>query len=128
MDLCLDASAIVAIYFDESTAAWLRAEIDGAGRIVVGAATVFEAILVISRRIGGTAETAVFNLLMRLRAEVIPLDESQVRMASAAFMRYGKGRDPAKLNFGDCLAYAAAKSRGARLLYVGDDFVQTDLA
>lgn len=128
MDLCLDASVIVAISVGEPTAARLKAEIDEAGRIIVGAATVFEAILVISRRIGDDAEADVFDLLLRLRAEIVPLDEGQVRLASAAHLRYGKGRHPAKLNFGDCLAYAAAESRGARLLYVGDDFAQTDLA
>ena len=127
-DLCLDASAIVAIYFDEPTAASLKATIDESDRIMVGAATVFEAILVISRRMDDDAEADVFDLLLRLRAEIIPLDEPQIRLANVARARYGKGRHPAKLNFGDCLAYAAAKSRGVRLLFVGDDFAQTDFA
>ncbi len=57
----------------------------------------------------------------------MPFDESQARLAHEAYLRYGKGRHPAALNFGDCLSYAAAKSRVARLLYVGGDFSQTDL-
>ena len=127
-DLCLDASAIVSIYFDEPTASGLKARLDRAEGLSIGAATVFEAILVISRRIDASAEEDVFDLLSRLRVEIVPLDERQVRMASAAFLEYGKGRHPAKLDFGDCLAYAAAKSCGAPLLYVGEDFSQTDLA
>jgi ribonuclease VapC len=49
-------------------------------------------------------------------------------MARAAWRRFGKGRDPAALNYGDCFAYALAKSRGAPLLFVGTDFARTDIA
>ncbi len=57
-----------------------------------------------------------------------PVDEAQGRLALEARIRYGRGfGSPARLNFGDCFAYALAKSHGAPLLYVGDDFAQTDL-
>ena len=54
--------------------------------------------------------------------------EAHFRLAAAAFDRYGRGRHPAKLNFGDCMAYAVAKAHGVPLLYKGDDFARTDIA
>ena len=57
----------------------------------------------------------------------IPIDETIGRMAVACFERYGKGRHPAQLNFGDCLSYACAKAAGARLLFKGEDFAKTDV-
>jgi ribonuclease VapC len=61
-------------------------------------------------------------------AVVMPFDERQARLADAAFIRYGKGQGhPAQLNFGDCAVYALAASLGEPLLFVGNDFAQTDL-
>ena len=127
-EICLETSVIVAVGFGEATVPEIRKAIDAADALCVGAATVFEAILVIGRRLGGDAEDAVFELLAAWGATIVPLDERQIRLANEAFQRFGKGRHPAALNFGDCLSYAAAKSRGARLLYVGEDFARTDLA
>lgn len=58
---------------------------------------------------------------------VIPVDEEQTRAAMSAWRRFGKGRHPGGLNFGDCFAYALAEIRGLPLLYVGDDFARADL-
>lgn len=126
-ELCLETSAVVAISFDEATAPELKREIEGADRLYIGAATLFEAILVISRRTGVDAEERLLALMRGLNVEIVPFDADQLRFAQSAYVRYGKGRHPAALNFGDCLSYAAAKASGARLLYVGDDFAQTDL-
>ena len=68
------------------------------------------------------------DLLRRLRVEIVPFDAEHYREALSAFRRYGKGRHPAALNFGDCLSYAVAKVAGMPPAYVGDDFAQTDLA
>lgn len=68
-------------------------------------------------------ETATF---IPLRLAVIGSDE--LRLALDAYLKYGKGRHPAKLNMGDCFAYACAKANNARLLYKGNDFIHTDLA
>lgn len=119
---------MVAVAFQEPMAPGLEQTIGEASRLFIGAATLFETCLVISKRVGQDAESRVMELVERLNIKIVPLDLAQVGLAQKAFMRYGKGRHPAKLNFGDCLAYAAAKSRGARLLYVGEDFAQTDLA
>jgi ribonuclease VapC len=76
-------------------------------------------------------EDGVRNLdlyVARSRMEIAPFTESQARLARTAFERYGKGRHPAKLNFGDCMAYALAKETGEELLFKGTDFALTDIA
>lgn len=71
------------------------------------------------------AEQAARDLALRL----VPVGAAELRIALDAYERYGKGsRHPARLNMGDCFAYACAKANGARLLYKGDDFTRTDLA
>jgi ribonuclease VapC len=71
----------------------------------------------------GTAE----DLVARENIEIISFDEDLSDLAFEAYRRYGKGRHPARLNMGDCAAYALAKSRGWPLLYKGEDFTQTDI-
>ena len=66
--------------------------------------------------------------VVRFRIQVASFTESQVLIAREAFAKYGKGRHPAKLNFGDCIAYALAKETGEELLFKGTDFAQTDIA
>lgn len=61
------------------------------------------------------------------RIEVIPFAEDQAHLARTAYLKYGKGRHPAALNFGDCAAYSLAKSRNVPLLFKGDDFRKTDI-
>ncbi len=79
------------------------------------------------RRRGGPS-SGLDDLVQRYGFTVGALDERQARLAVEADRRYGRGSGhPARLNFGDCLAYAAAKSRGAALLYKGDDFLHTDV-
>ena len=69
-----------------------------------------------------------FDAFMDLyEVSIAPIDLEQLALARAGFIAYGKGRHPAGLNFGDCFAYALAKSRGAPLLFVGDDFAKTDV-
>jgi ribonuclease VapC len=65
---------------------------------------------------------------MRARLEIVPFDAEQAQVARLAFRRYGKGRRTAGLNFGDCAAYALARTRGEPLLFKGDDFSHTDVA
>ena len=66
-------------------------------------------------------------LIGRAKIEIAPFDAGQAGIARAAFLKYGKGRHPAALNFGDCASYALAKSKGAPLLYKGADFAKTDI-
>lgn len=83
--------------------------------------------MVIAGRKGPDSRPEIDALLDQLRARVTPLTDAHARLAADAFLRYGKGRHPAGLNFGDCMAYAVAKSEGAPLLFVGEDFARTDV-
>lgn len=94
----------------------------------IAAPSLVEALVVLERRRVPEGVLRLDLLLNGSGAQVLPFDAAQARVAHEAFRRYGKGRHPAGLNLGDCLSYAAAEARGARRLYVGDDFAQTDLA
>jgi ribonuclease VapC len=85
--------------------------------------------VVSTRRGDEEALAAIGTLLSQSNITVVPFDTDHFLVAADAFRRFGKGRDhPARLNFGDCLAYAVARRAGAALLYKGADFGHTDLA
>lgn len=100
-------------------------------KFYVSPTNIFEAATVLAskRRVEVHEATALVDeFLIELNAEIIPVTREIAMVALDAFARYGKGRHPAKLNFGDCFSYAGAKAAGVGLLYVGADFAQTDLA
>lgn len=66
-------------------------------------------------------------LLEQVGAEFVPFNYELAKRARDAFVRFGRGRHPARLNFGDCASYALAQARGLPLLYKGDDFARTDV-
>ena len=66
-------------------------------------------------------------LIERLELEVVPFSDDHAKLAIEAFRRFGKGRHPAGLNYGDCFSYSLAKATGEPLLFKGDDFSQTDI-
>lgn len=83
--------------------------------------------MVIEYRMGAEQSRQVDHFLDRARIAVEPVTLEQGRVARQAFLDFGKGRHPAGLNFGDCLAYALARISGGPLLYKGPDFAATDL-
>lgn len=84
--------------------------------------------MVIAGRFGDDAVWEPLDaLLARLDIEIIAHDAALAMIAREAFLRFGKGRHPAGLNFGDCAAYALAKANDAPLLFKGKDFTQTDI-
>lgn len=87
-----------------------------------------ETCIVMAGRKGPDSRLEVEELLATLCLRVAPFSPEHARAAVDAFLRYGKGRHPAGLNFGDCMAYAVAQAQGAPLLYVGEDFRRTDVA
>lgn len=95
---------------------------------VVSCATVIETSIVVEARRGEIAGRELDLFLHRAGVRAVPVDEQQTQLARAAWRRYGKGRHPAGLNFGDVFAYALARARGDELLFKGDDFRQTDVA
>ena len=91
------------------------------------AVSLFEASMVMVGR--GRPELAqrLDELIRELAIEIVPFDEHLALGSRAAFVRFGKGRHPAGLNFGDCVSYALAQSRGLPLLFKGTDFAKTDV-
>jgi ribonuclease VapC len=128
--MILDTSALVAVITVEMTAPALFDVLADAPAISVGAPSLVETAMVLEGRLFGSSPDASSRLALfmaRFDVEVLPFVAQHWPVAWAAFLRYGKGRHPAGLNFGDCLTYATAKLAGQPLLCVGEDFAQTDL-
>lgn len=96
--------------------------------LAIGAPTLFETGLVMVRAWDVRGRSLVSRFLEEKDISVLPFDERHWSVAAEAFIRYGKGRHPARLNDGDCMTYATAKVAGLPLLFVGEDFKQTDVA
>lgn len=124
--MILDSSAILAVLFRESCSDRLKVALANARSLSIGAPTLAEAKIVVGRR-AGFLPGMVTSFLHALQVEVIPFGEEHSLEAHRAYERFGKGRHPAALNFGDCLCYAVAKLADDALLCVGDDFRRTDL-
>lgn len=124
--MILDSSAVVAIMLREPEYESLLTRIASAPRVGIGAATLLEAGIVLSARLQQDARGRLARLLQESGISVVPITDAHFGVAMDAWLRFGKGRHPAGLNFGDCLAYATAVVAGEPLLCVGDDFPQTD--
>ena len=125
--MVIDTSAIVAIYFNEPDASHFRERIADDPIRLISAATFLEAAMVIEGRFG-EAGGAEFDLwLHKAEVEIIAVTAEHADQARRAWRRYGKGRHPAGLNYGDCFSYALATLTGEPLLFKGNDFSQTDI-
>lgn len=125
--MILDTSAIVAIVFREPGYERLLRRITEEGEIGIGTPTLAETGIVLTARLGPGARSLLVGLLQELGVVQIPFGEVHWQEAMEAFGKFGRGRHPAKLNFGDCLSYATAKLAGQPLLFKGNDFHKTDL-
>jgi ribonuclease VapC len=96
----------------------------GAG---IGAPTLAEAGVVLAARLEQDSRPLLSRLVEELELVVVPFGARHAREARDAYLRFGKGRHPAALNFGDCISYAVARVAGRSLLFVGDDFRRTDI-
>jgi len=125
----VDTSALVAIMLDEPDRARFQVWLERAA-CLIGAPSLVELYQVVSTRRGHYAAlAAITSLLDQPNVTVVPFDGDHFLLAADAFRRFGRGRDhPARLNVGDCLAYAVARRAAAPLLYKGADFGHTDLA
>jgi ribonuclease VapC len=123
--MVIDTSALIAIQFGEPEAKLFLSIIRP--RMMVGAPTLLEYYLVVGSRYGDIGRLEAEALVERLDLVVVNFTEDMVKIASDAFMRFGKGKHKAKLNFGDCMAYALAKELDAPLLFKGGDFALTDI-
>ena len=125
--MILDTSAIVAVVLREPGFEDLVRKIARADALGIGAPTLAEAGLVLSSRLGRDARGLLRGLLQEWSALTITFGDDHWQAAVAAYVRYGKGRHKAQLNFGDCMAYAVARLAREPLLCVGADFPRTDL-
>lgn len=125
--MVVDTSALVAIVLLEPGAKGLKAKLAGATSPVICAPNWLEAMMVITARLGEPGAQAMGDLLLAAEVQIEPANANVAQAAFDAWLRFGKGRHPAALNFGDCFAYALAALRGDTLLFKGDDFAQTDV-
>lgn len=125
--IVVDTSAIVAILFQETGATSAAKTLAEASSRYLSAASWVEAAIVVEAHKGADGSLEFDALIDSAGIEIIPVTEEITRAARAAWRRYGKGRHPAGLNFGDCFAYGLAKVRELPLLAIGDDFAKTDL-
>jgi ribonuclease VapC len=123
----VDSSALVAITFAEPGHQELIAKLAGAPSAGIGTPTLAETGLVLASRLGRDSRDLVIRLLGEFGIVEIPFGEEHWREAVDAYLRFGRGRHKARLNFGDCLTYAVARLADEPLLFVGDDFPETDL-
>lgn len=126
--MIVDSSAIVAVVLRQPGYEPLLerlAQVEGAG---IGAPTLAETAIVLAAKLGVGGRTLLARFLQESGLVVVPFGEEHWGVAVDAFVRFGGGRHPAGLNFGDCLTYATARLADEPLLSLGEDFARTDLA
>ncbi len=126
--MVLDSSAVIAILFDEPERQMFTLAIERDPRRLISAGNLLECALLTEARKGEAAGRELDLLLHRASVQVVPVDADQVEQARSAWRRFGKGRHPTALNFGDCFAYALSATSGEALLFKGDNFARTDVA
>ena len=125
--MVVDTSALLAILQDEPERSSFNEAIEAADSRAMSVATFVEVSIVVESRHGAEGLTYLDLFAQRAGIELVPVDLEQGNVARRAFSRFGKGRHPAGLNYGDCFSYALATVRGELLLYKGDDFPRTDV-
>lgn len=125
--MIIDSSAILAVIGREPGYERIVHQLAASLRTRIGAPTRLEAGIVLTARFGPRGKTALARFLQENSIETVVFDEAHASVALDAYSRFGKGRHPAALNFGDCCTYATASVAREPLLCIGDDFVKTDL-
>jgi ribonuclease VapC len=125
--MVVDTSALVAIFLLEPEAEQFAHAILEAPRAAISAANLLEASIILDSRIGHQDSSELEEFIVNVGLDVEPVTLEQVRAARDAYRSYGRGYHPAGLKFGDCFAYALAKTAGVPLLFKGRDFAQTDI-
>lgn len=125
--MIIDSSAILAVIGKEPGYERIIRRLAASPRTRIGAPTMLETGIVLTARFGPRGKTALARFLQENDVETVAFTERHTAAALDAYSRFGKGRQPAALNFGDCCAYAVASVDGEPLLCAGDDFPRTDL-
>ncbi len=126
--MILDSSGVIATILAEPGHGRLLDALADASNIGIGAPIAVETATVLVARFGTAGPSMLSRFLDENDVAMIPFGQAHWSVAARARLRYGKGRHPANLNFGDCLSYASAKVADQPLLFVGDDFPKTDIA
>ena len=125
--MVLDTSALLTILMNEPEANACAVAIEADPVRLLSAANLVETSIVIEARVGDAGGRELDLLVHKAAIEIVPVDAEQAEIARHAYRQFGKGRHPAGLNYGDCFAYALARSTGEPLLCKGEDFTKTDL-
>lgn len=125
--MVIDTSALVAVLQGEVERASFLEAISESEDPCLSTASFLEVSMIIESRLGPEGIRDLDLFLAKADITLVPFDGEQAEIARKAFKRFGKGRHPAGLNFGDCFSYALAKSKGEPLLFKGDDFSRTDI-
>lgn len=125
--MIVDSSALVAVLLREPGHESVLTCLTSADTLAAGGPTLAETGIVLAARLGVVGRTLLARFVQESGLEIVPCGSRHWGVAVDAFLRYGKGRHPAGLNFGDCLTYSVAHVADQPLLCVGDDFAKTDL-
>ncbi|MGJ3246653.1 MAG: type II toxin-antitoxin system VapC family toxin [Elainellaceae cyanobacterium] len=125
--MVIDSSALVAILSGEAEALIFAELISNSSYRLVSTLSFIETSIIIGQRYGSPGLTQLDLLIRENSIALVPLSTEQAEIARQAYFNYGKGRHPAKLNLGDCCAYALAKLSKQPLLFKGDDFSKTNI-
>lgn len=124
----VDTSAAVAIILGEQGSEELAVHLESALARLMPAAIRVELGIVIEARLGSAGQDVVERFLRDASIDIVPVDADLAARAMSGWRRYGKGRHPAGLDFGDCFTYALAERSGHPVLCTGNDFAATDVA
>ena len=126
--MIIDTSALMCILQAEPEARAIARALAQDGIRQLSAGNFLEAGMVVQARYGDEGARDLDLLLAKLKIQIVAFTPTQAEIARRAFREFGKGRHPASLNFGDCIAYGLAKDSGEPLLFKGEDFSKTDIA
>jgi len=125
--MVLDTSSILAILLGEPETELFIDMISKDRKRLLSAGSALELMIVIEAKKGEAGGRELDLFLHRAKIDIVPFDSEQAEIARVAWRQYGKSKHPAGLNFGDCFAYALAKTSGEPLLFKGNDFTKTDV-
>jgi ribonuclease VapC len=125
--MVIDTSSLICVILGEPEAPEHVAALVSQPNHSISSANWLESMLVVQSRRGDAGRIELGNLLDLAGVEIVPVDSVIAYLAFDAWLRFGKGRHPASLNFGDCFSYALAKFLGEPLLFKGEDFSKTDI-
>jgi ribonuclease VapC len=125
--MVVDTSVLVAVLQNEPERRKFNEAIEAAETRSMSTASFLETSIILESRFGADGVRDLDLFIAKAQISLVSVDEEQAHLARDGFRKYGKGRHPAGLNYGDCFSYALARSRDEALLFRGQDFLKTDV-